>query len=141
MKRRYSLLAAVVLTFVAGATSAFAQDSILRASVPFDFTVSTSTLPAGDYTFSKISTETWSIRNDQTHQAILAAATANGTNTANNFGAVVFKQLGGNYFLSEVRCLGQTAAMPSSKTERTMEREIARNGSKPGSVYVPASGR
>jgi len=141
MKRRYSLPGALVLTFVAGATSAFAQDSSVRVRVPFEFTVSTSTLPAGDYTVAKLSANTWIIRNDETHQAVLAATTPNGTNDENNSGALVFKQFGVNYFLSEVHCLGQTTAMPSSKAERTMEREVARNGSKPESVYVPARGR
>ena len=141
MKARYSLLAALVLIFVAGATSAFAQNPTVQAHVPFDFAVSSSTLPAGDYTFSRISANTWSVRNDETRQSILAAATANGTNNENDLGVLVFKHLGDNYFLSQVRCFGETTAMPSSKVERAMEREVARNNLKPGSVYIPASGR
>jgi len=141
MKMRHSVLAGLVLTLVVGATSIFAQDSIVKVAIPFDFTVSTSTLPAGDYTLTKLSTNTWSIRNEQTHQAILAATSAYGTNEDDNFGSLRFKQFGNHYFLSEVRCLGQTTAMPSSKAERAMERETARNSSKPESVVVLASAR
>jgi len=136
MKKMYSLLAALVLTFVTGAASAHAQDTTVRTYVPFDFTVSTSTLSAGDYTFSKLSANSWTIRNDKTGQAIVAVATAFGTNQDDNVGGLVFKQFGTNYFLSEVRYLGQTTAVPASKAERLMEREMARNGSKPEPAYV-----
>jgi hypothetical protein len=141
MKKTFSLLAALVLTFVGGAASALAQDAIVKAHVPFDFTVSGSTLSAGDYTFAKINANAWTIRNDNTGKAIAALATAYGTNQDDNLGAVVFKQFGSSYFLSEVRCLGETSEVPASKAERSLERETARNGSKSQSVYVLASAR
>ena len=141
MKKTYLFLAALVLTTVAGAASAFAQNQIVKVRVPFDFTVSSSTLAAGDYTFSRLSTNTWTIRNEDSGKAIATVATAYGTNQDDNIGALVFKQFGSNYFLSEVRCLGQSSAMPASKVERSMERDTARNGSKAESVYVLASAR
>jgi hypothetical protein len=141
MKKTYSFLAALVLTIVAGAASAFAQDQIVKARVPFDFTVSGSTLAAGDYTFSRLSTDIWTIRNEDTRKTIAVVETTNGTNRDDNLGALVFKQFGSNYFLSEVHCLGLTSAMPVSKAERSMERDTARNASRPESVYVLASTR
>lgn len=141
MKRTFSLLAALVLTFVGSAAFAFGQDSMLKAHVPFAFTVSSSTLSAGDYTFTQISQNTWTIRNDDSHQAIAVVATANGTNRDANAGTLVFKEYGDSYFLSEVRCLGETSAVPASKLQRELGREAARNGSGPESVYVLASAR
>lgn len=141
MKKTFSLLAVLALTFVGGAASGYAQDTLVKAHVPFDFTVSGSALSAGDYTFAKLSDNTWTIRNDSTGKAMIAAVTAFGTNPDVNLGALVFKQFGSSYFLSEVRCLGETSEVPASKAERSLERETARNGSKSGSVYVLASAR
>jgi hypothetical protein len=141
MKRTFSVLAALVLTFVGGAASAYAQNSIVKAHVPFAFTVSSSTLSAGDYTFTQISQNTWTIRNDDSRQAVAMVAAANGTNQDANPATLVFKEYGDTYFLSEVRCLGQTSALGASKAQRTLERETARNGSQFESISVLASAR
>ena len=141
MKKSLLLLAALVLTFVGGAASAFAQDAIVKVRIPFDFTVLNSALPAGNYTVSKLTADSWAIRNDDTGKAMAAVATSYGVNRDDNFGALVFKQFGSSYFLSEVHCLGSTSSLPTSKAERALEREMARNGSKPQSVSVLASAR
>jgi hypothetical protein len=141
MKRTFALLAALVLTLVGGAASALAQDATVKANIPFDFTVASSALPAGNYTISRLSDSSWTIRNDDTGKAIASVATSYGTSRDNNLGALVFKQFGSSYFLSEVRCLGESSALPTSKAERAMERETARNGSKPETVSVVASAR
>jgi hypothetical protein len=139
MKRTFSLLAALLLTFVGGAASALAQDSMMKAHVPFAFTVSSSTLSAGDYTFTKLSQNVWAIRSDDSQQAIFASVIPNGANHDANAATLVFKDYNDTYFLSEVRCLGATSALGASKAERALERETARNGSTPESIYVLAS--
>jgi hypothetical protein len=141
MKKTSSLLAALVLTFVGGAASAYAQDSIVKAHVPFAFSVSGSTLSAGDYTFAKLSQNAWTIRNDNSGRAIVTAAMGNGTNQDANPATLVFKEYGDSYFLSEVHCLGGTSSVPASKLQRTLEREMARNGSQFESISVLASAR
>jgi hypothetical protein len=141
MKKSLYLLAALALTFVGGAASAFAQDAIVEARVPFDFTVASSALPAGNYTISRLSNSSWTIRNDDTGKAIAAVATSFGTSRDDKFGALVFKQFGSSYFLSEVHCLGETSELPPSKAERALQRETAQNGSKPGTISVLASAR
>ena len=140
MKKTFSLLAALVLGFAGVAASAHASP-ILQAHVPFDFTVSSSTFSAGDYTFSKLSENIWTIRNDKTKQAISALVTSFGTNQDQNPAKLVFKHAGSSYFLYEVHSLGETSVAPPSKTERSMEREMARNRTKPESIYVLASAR
>jgi len=141
MKKAHSRLAALVLTFVAGAASAFAQDTSVKAHVPFDFTVSASTFSAGDYTFSQLSEGLWTVRNDDTGRAIAAVANDFGSNQDKEEAKLVFKQIGSRYFLSEVHRLGETTTLPPSKAERTMEREVARIGPEPQSVYLLASAR
>ena len=141
MKKAHSLLAAFVLTLVAGAASAFAQDITVKAHVPFDFIVSASALSAGDYTFSKLSETLWTIRNENTGRAVTAIASRFGSNEDKREAELVFKKIGSSYFLSEVHRMGDTTALPPSKTERRMEREVARNGSKPEPVFVLASAR
>jgi hypothetical protein len=141
MKKAHSLLAALVLTLVAGATSAFAQNPSVKAHVPFDFTVSSSTFSAGDYTFSELSETLWTVRNNNSSQAVAVIANRFGTNRDKRQAELVFTQIGSNYFLSEVHRLGDTTELPVSKAARTMEREIARNGSKPEAVYILASAR
>ena len=141
MKKAQSLLAALVLTLGVGAASAFAQDATVTAHVPFDFTVGSSTFAAGDYTFSRLTEELWTFRNDDTGRAITAIAGRFGSNQDKKEAELVFRQIGSTYFLSEVHRLGETTALPPSKAERKMEREVARNDPKPQSVYVLASAR
>ena len=143
MKKTHSLLAAVVLTLVAGVASAFAQDAIVKVHVPFEFTVSSSTLPAGDYSFTKILPNTWTIQNDNTgkRQVMATSVTSYETAKDQSVGALVFRQFGSDYFLTQVRCNGGSTAVAVSKAERSMERETAQNGSKPQTVNVLVSAR
>jgi len=141
VKKTFSLLAALALTFVGVATSAHAQSEIVKVHVPFDFAVRDSKLPAGDYTFSKVYTDLWAVRNDNTGQAITAVASLWGGNQEKDPAKLVFRHVGSNYFLSEVHWQGQTSAVPASKAERSIQRETVRNGFNPETVYVLASAR
>jgi hypothetical protein len=140
MKRKMlSALAVFALISVLGVTCALAQEPGVQADIPFAFTVSSSTLPAGNYSLSPLSQNVWEIRNNEGGHAILAVVTPNGTNKEADSAKLVFKHTGNSYFLSQVWCLGQTTAVPASKAERLIERETARNGANPESVYVLAS--
>ena len=140
MKRKMlSALSVFALISVLGLTCAFAQEQGVRADVPFAFTVSSSTLPAGNYSLRPLSQNVWVIQDNEGGPAIMAAVTPNGSNKEADSAKLVFKHAGNSYFLSQVWCLGQTTAVPASKAERLIERETARNGAKPESVYVLAS--
>jgi hypothetical protein len=140
MKRKMlSALSVFALISVLGVTCAFAQEHGVQADIPFAFTVTSSTLPAGNYSLRPLSQNTWLIQNNAGGPAIMAVATPNGSNKEADSAKLVFKRTGDRYFLSQVWCLGQTTAVPASKAERLIERETARNGAKPESVYVLAS--
>ena len=136
-----SVIATFALVMVAGAASAYAQETGVKAHIPFAFAVSSSTLPAGDYSLSPLAPNIWEIRNEEGSQAILTQARRDGTNEAVTSAGLVFKRCGERYFLSKVRALGETTAIPASKEERALEREMARNGSQPETLYVLASVR
>jgi hypothetical protein len=140
-RKTLSMIAASALIAVTGVTSAHAQDARVKAHIPFAFTVSGATLPAGDYDLAPaISPEVWEIRSEQGSPTAFAAVRQGDTNTEDS-AKLVFNRYGDSYFLSEIRCLGETTEVPASKAERALKREMARNGSKPESVYVLASAR
>ncbi len=140
-RRVFSIMAAVVLMTVTGAASVYAQERGVKANIPFTFAAGDSMLPAGDYSLAPLSQNTWVIRNDEGRPAVAALARPNGTNEERNSAKLVFVRCGDRYILSEVRCIGQTTSIPASKAERALEREMARNGSKPETLYVLASVR
>jgi hypothetical protein len=138
-RKTFSIMAALALMTVAGVASAYAQETKVTAHIPFAFSVSSSTLPAGDYSLGQLYQNAWVIRNDDGSPAIITVVTPNGSNEEANSAKLVFEHCGDRYFLSEVRALGQTTLIPASKAERALEREMARNGSKPETLYVLAS--
>lgn len=138
-KKMLSTMAALALMTVAGVASGYAQDKV-QAHIPFAFAVSNSVLPAGDYTLGQLRQSEWVIRNDSGSPAIMTLARPDGTNNETD-AKLVFERCGDRYFLSEVRAAGESAAIPESKAERALEREMARNGSKPETLYVLASVR
>jgi hypothetical protein len=141
-RKTLSIIGALALIAVTGAASAHAQDARVKAHIPFAFTVSGATLPAGDYSLApvRLFQNVWEIQSDQGSRAIFALVEP-GDNEEADSAKLVFKRYGDSYFLSEIRCLGETTQVPASKAERALEREMARNGSKPESVYVLASVR
>ncbi len=139
-RKTLSIMAALALMTVVGVASTYAQETKVKAHIPFAFSVSSSTLAAGDYSLGQLNQNAWVIRNDEGGGAILTVVTPNGTNEDNS-AELVFERCGARYFLSEVRSPGETSLIPKSKAERSIEREMARNGSKPETLYVLASVR
>jgi hypothetical protein len=139
-RKIFSTTVALALMTVAAAASAHAQDTTgkVKAHIPFAFSVSNSMLPAGDYSLSERSPSAWIVRNDDGSAAVVTLVRPNGTNEDYD-AKLVFKQCGDRYFLSEVRAAGEITSIPASGAERALEREMARNGSQPETVYVLAS--
>ena len=139
-KKMLSIMASLALMTVAGVASGYAQETALKAHIPFAFAVNRSALPAGDYSLGQVYQNAWVIRNDDGGPAIVTLATHNGTNQEGG-AKLVFERCGERYFLTEVRAASETALIPASKAERELEREMAGNGSKPETLYVLASVR
>ena len=138
-RRMLSITAALALAIAAAVAPVYAQGNGLTAHVPFAFSVSSSTLRAGDYRFSPLSQHAWEIRNEQGTPAIATVARPDGSNDDEASAKLVFKRCGAHYFLSELVAAGANISIPASKAERELEREMARNGAQSQKVIVLAS--
>jgi hypothetical protein len=119
------------------AVTAFAQGSeVLRATIPFEFRVGPTMLPAGDY---DVRPETvpgvLSVRNAHTRSgAMILTIAAGGGPTARDHAVLVFNRYDRTYFLSQVLLPGYAQGreiMPSKA-----ERELARDHAKPTPLTV-----
>jgi len=121
------ILAIVGIAVMLVANSASADSGTeLRASIPFDFTVGKTLMPAGQYT----------VRTDHIGSGVLCIEARDGgrpvmimTNTAyaahsKNESSLVFQRYGNQYFLSKVWTVGSDIGCELIKTRA--EREIDR---------------
>ena len=107
---------------------ALAQDRVARATVPFDFTLNGTSLPAGTYNIgtSIDRPNTLSIRNPKEHVNLWAMGLVN-VNEPAEVGSLVFHKYGDQYFLSEIRYpnASRKVSFPASKAEkRAMEHRL-----------------
>ena len=132
MKTHHSHRLFAAASFLGGA-SALARDSQLRATVPFNFTVGSKHLPAGNYTVSPVVATFIAIRNCDKNAAVLSAVNP-GADQSNSNAKLVFDKLGDQYFLREIfGGYGNSshATLPLSKSEQTARslESLARNHS------------
>jgi hypothetical protein len=122
-----------------GASGLSAQTKA-TATIPFQFTVQNTTLPAGDYTLSTSSAthDVMTIRNAETRKAVmvLAASAASGYRGTQDKNVVVFHKIADRYFLAEVKTDAVSGRVSPSKLERELTSE---GGGQPlAAVIVPA---
>jgi hypothetical protein len=93
-------------TFVT-ASSAPAQDDLVKAAVPFNFTVGDRTLPSGTYTIGSrgASTNVLVLRNWDKKIAVMSLGAADENNPQGE-NVLVFHRYGNQYFLSDIRSTG-----------------------------------
>ena len=139
-RRALSIMAGMALA-VAVTVSAHAQSGDVRAHIPFSFSVSSSSLPAGDYAMVQLSQNVWTIRNTEEKRAIAATARPDGTNSEYNVAKLVFTKYGDRYFLSRVMCDGLTSKIAEPKPERALEIQMTSSNRKPQEVVILASAR
>jgi|SRR5215469_15289548 len=131
MKRQaVSLVSLLGLLLVAG--SAMAQTVHVRADVPFNFAVGSTTYPAGTYSIGTMG--------DRDNKVLLMRA-ADGKNTTSIMSnaaenltpadktKLVFSRYGNQYFLSQVWLNGATRGrqLPKSNREKEVAKAMARN--------------
>ena len=126
------LLAAAALTLVSAVATANAQESRTQvANIPFEFTVGETTLPAGDYNVSRLSSgEAIALRG--TESAVRLTSLITRTEPAKQ-SKLVFHRYGNQYFLSEVWTAGYANGrkLVKSKAEQRIQRDmskVARDG-------------
>jgi len=133
-KHVYQVLTAVTLLALAMVPATQAQSFMLRANIPFDFLVGETRLPAGDYHVKSTNQGTMLIQSTNARSSATALTSAASAGKISDVGKLVFNQYGDQYFLSKIW-------VPSSDTGRELpksrlEREVARNMSKPGPTVV-----
>ena len=118
MKRITAIALLVIANFAMAGTS-FAQSKVVRANVPFDFTVGDKLLPAGTYTIKETSDHLIMIRNHDKPIAVISLVNGDSRNSPNG-GKLMFHRYGSQYFLSEILCdqANMNLQVPQSKTEK-----------------------
>ena len=139
MKTLKTIMLSVGALALLGASGLSAQTKA-TATIPFQFTVQNTTLPAGEYTVSATSAthDVMTIRNTETRKAVmvLAPSSESGYRRTQDKNVVVFHKIADRYFLAEVKTDAVCGKVGSSK----LERELASNGSGQlvAAVIVPA---
>jgi hypothetical protein len=137
MKSLRSILFA--LTVLLMATAAQAQQTSVRADVPFDFVVGNQAYPAGEYALKSLLGNGVPIRVEnlqgETSKVVLSEACT--SNKAATSTRLVFHRVGDSYFLYQIWQQGNTwgREFPVSRAER----QIAQNHEKTELVIVAAN--
>ena len=143
MKKLFAVMVIGCLLTLSLAGSAQAQlpGTEIRASIPFDFVVRGKTLPAGDYTISRINDEPANllVRNvhDKREHVVFETEPVEGRRIPNK-DVLVFNVYGNSYFLSKVMTAGEQLGreLSPSREEKTLRREWAKNDAEPATVMV-----
>jgi hypothetical protein len=110
----------LVIASIFVTTGGWAQTPIVKATIPFSFSVNGVTVPAGTLTVSQMSTNSdiLEFSNWKQHAHVLSMVEPSDSRGADN--VLVFHRYGGRYFLSEIRCRnrGIDSYIPMSKAEK-----------------------
>jgi biotin-(acetyl-CoA carboxylase) ligase len=129
--KRLTMLSLVsMFSLCAAVASANAQLSTpIKAKIPFDFNVGDKKLPAGEYTFSRLS----AVSDNKVMLVlgvgvgVLQSTYEAEVLTPKNKSTLVFHKYGDQYFLEQIWSGGEQAGsqVPESRSERTIERQLA----------------
>jgi hypothetical protein len=130
MKRIIAM--AFCLASLIAASHASAQDHVVKADIPFDFTVGGKLLPAGTYlvTSDTYSPNVIQIQSPRRDVAVFSIAYTSGD--VSKTGKLVFNRYGHQYFLSKILCSSadMNVQFPTSKLEkrtRSQEAQLRSN--------------
>jgi hypothetical protein len=111
-------------------SAAQAQETRVKANIPFDFVVQNQILPAGEYlvTSEGPTNQAIVIRSDDSKTAILSLTNSCSSSKPSDMSKLVFHRLANRYFLSQVWVEGNSSGwqLPHSKAEI----EMAKNNDK-----------
>ncbi|MGA3101181.1 MAG: hypothetical protein ABSD61_04905 [Terracidiphilus sp.] len=127
--KRIAAIALFAIATLMTAGSASAQSAVLKVDVPFNFTVSGTSVPAGSYTFGfDLKYPDILVVQDRTNSIRARALVQRGSIGPGKPGTLILHRYGGQYFLSEVRfgSASNGAFLAASKLER-QARKVSRN--------------
>jgi hypothetical protein len=119
MKHLTAIALFIAATFIT-AGKAIAQDYAVRATIPFNFTVNGSQLPAGNYTLGHDVTSPLVLKISDRTQHVGAMVLAMPSDAKRNANQLIFHKYGNQYFLSEIRSQesGINVQLATSKQEK-----------------------
>jgi hypothetical protein len=125
MKPLKALAVAAIVSFIT-AGGAVAQEMKAQATVPFNFTVSGKTLPAGTYVVQSPTAGVLQLRNGNNIQSVMTIS-HHGILPVHEPGKLVFARYGDHYFLKEVSCSAANLEemLPTSKEEKRVRTQEA----------------
>ena len=121
MKRnRFGILTTLTLALLISVP--LSAQTIAKATIPFDFTVGQTRMPAGTYEFSPLSHSAILIRDSKTAKSALSLFNSGGSSKAYSTPKLVFHRYGDKYFLSQVSRGngGAVIQLPTSKLEEEL---------------------
>jgi len=127
MKRNHMITLFTLTMSVLISVPSYAQ-TIVRATVPFDFTVGHTAMPAGTYDISPLTDSTIVITDSKTASTVVDLFRREQDRNGDNTPKLVFHKYGDKYFLSQVLRGhgGAIMQLPTSKLEE--ETQIASRG-------------
>jgi hypothetical protein len=115
--KRIIAIALFAASSLAAAGNLSAQEHMVKANIPFDFTVNNNVLPAGTYTISSLSPSAVQVRNVNGHVAELSLVQNDDKRSATP--VLVFQRYGNQYFLHEILAANaMNVTVPRSKREQ-----------------------
>jgi len=134
-KQMFSLLG---LSLMLATVSAYGQTVRVKANIPFNFSVTGATLPAGAYTIQPLTSDgrVLSIRDtDMEAQGMVLAIPCESLNAAKQT-KLAFHRYGDRYFLTQIWVAGRSSGHQIPKSRR--ETEMAKNYTMQEVVFVAA---
>ena len=121
MKRIFAI-ALFAASSLAAAGNLSAQEHMVKANIPFDFTLNNNVLPAGTYTISSLSPNAVQVRNVNGHVAELSLV--QNDDKRSKTPVLVFQRYGNQYFLHEILAANAlNVTVPRSKRELRRQQE------------------
>ena len=117
---RISAIGLLTIASMATCTGAIGQQSVIKANIPFDFTVGNTWMPAGEYTLSSPLRQIVQLRSaDLAKTATIVSSQS--FHESSSGSKLVFDKYGDQYFLHRVLCPTVTSLnldLPQGKAEK-----------------------
>ena len=128
-KKSFVIVAALAFVFGIGSITASAQGQVLKADIPFEFTVGKAILPAGEYLVKMPETGgarviTFKKADGEAHAIVLTNPVK--SKDAEIASGLVFVKAGDQYFLYQVHTEGRETGLEVIKSKRMTGSELAR---------------
>jgi len=136
--KQISSIALLAIAFLTGTASVLAQNVVIKANVPFNFTVGEKELPAGEYVITSPRTNLVEIQSTDRRLVVLAAA-LHSFHESSAGSKLVFVKYDDQYFLRKISCSSRSPInldLPAWKMEKKARQLEAMRGSSEQTVVA-----